>query len=145
MLLHEPEIALERLRELKRAGIRVAIDDYGTGYSSLANLRRFPVHMVKIDREFISEIATSKQGQAIVKAMIDLAVALDHEVIAEGVETGAELDVLRNLGCDLVQGYLLGMPMPSENALLLATSCRTETQDQGQSASAGTAHLLPQP
>ncbi|MGD9999818.1 MAG: EAL domain-containing protein, partial [Ilumatobacteraceae bacterium] len=122
MLLDDPQAALERLRELKAAGIRVAIDDYGTGYSSLAYLRRHPVHMVKIDREFIADIASSKQSQAIVKAMIDLAHGLDHQVLAEGVETAAELDVVRNLGCGLVQGYLLGMPMPSEEALLLATS-----------------------
>jgi EAL domain-containing protein (putative c-di-GMP-specific phosphodiesterase class I) len=145
MLLDDPETALERLRELKRAGIRVAIDDFGTGYSSLAYLRKYPVHMVKIDREFIAEIASSKQDQAIVKSMIDLAHGLDHEVLAEGVETSAELEVLRNLGCGLVQGYLLGMPMPSEDALLLATSSRTRTPDQGQSASVEMAHLQPQP
>ena len=145
MLLDDPETALERLRELKRAGIRVAIDDFGTGYSSLAYLRKYPVHMVKIDREFIAEIASSKQDQAIVKSMIDLAHGLDHEVLAEGVETSAELEVLRNLGCGLVQGFLLGMPMPSEEALLLATSSRTRTPDQAPSASVEMAHLQPQP
>ena len=145
MLLDDPVVALERLRELKRAGIRVAIDDFGTGYSSLAYLRRYPVHMVKIDREFIAELASSKQDQSIVKAMIDLAHGLDHEVLAEGVETGAELDVLREMGCGLVQGYLLGMPMPSEDALLLATSSRTRTPDQEPSASDETARLQPQP
>ena len=145
MLFDDPETTIERLRELKRAGIRVAIDDFGTGYSSLASLRRYPVHMIKIDREFIAEIASSKQDQAIVKAMIDLARGLDHEVLAEGVETNAELELLRTLGCGLVQGYLLGMPMPSEDALLLATSCRRGTPDQVPSTSAGTAHLQTQP
>jgi len=121
MLLDDPDKALERLRELKLAGIRVAIDDFGTGYSSLAYLRRYPVHMVKIDREFVAEIAASTQDQCIVRAMVDLAKALDYVVLAEGVETGAELEVLRALGCQLVQGYLIGRPMPSEDALLLAT------------------------
>jgi diguanylate cyclase (GGDEF)-like protein len=122
MLLDDPDKALDRLRELKQAGIRVAIDDFGTGYSSLAYLRRYPVYMVKIDREFVAEIAASTQDQCIVRAMVDLARGLDYVVLAEGVETGAELDVLRSLGCQLVQGYLIGRPMPSEDALLLATS-----------------------
>ena len=126
MLLDDPDKALERLRELKLAGIRVAIDDFGTGYSSLAYLRRYPVHMVKIDREFVAEIAASTQDQCIVKAMVDLAKGLDYVVLAEGVETGAELDVLRALGCQLVQGYLIGRPMPSEDALLLATSTNSD-------------------
>jgi predicted signal transduction protein with EAL and GGDEF domain len=145
MQLEDPDAALERLRELKAAGIRVAIDDYGTGYSSLAYLRRHPVHMVKIDREFIADIASSKQSQIIVRAMIDLARGLDHDVLAEGVETAAELEVLRGLGCRLVQGYLLGMPMPSEEALLLATSSRTRSRDPEPSASAGTTRLRPRP
>ena len=121
MLLDDPDTALERLRELKLAGIRVAIDDFGTGYSSLAYLRRFPVHMVKIDREFVAGLASSTQDQCIVRAMVDLAKALDHVVLAEGVETGAELEVLRELGCQMVQGYLIGRPMPSEDAIRLAT------------------------
>jgi PAS domain S-box-containing protein len=122
MLLDDPESALERLRELKLAGIRVAIDDFGTGYSSLSYLRRYPVHMVKIDREFITELASSKQDQCIVRAMVDLSRGLDHVVLAEGVETPAELDVLRAIGCDLVQGYLIGRPMPGEDALLVAST-----------------------
>jgi diguanylate cyclase (GGDEF)-like protein len=122
MLLDDPETAIDRMRALHRAGIRVAIDDFGTGNWSLSSLRRFPVQMFKIDREIIAEIASSKQGHAMVKAMIDLAHGLGQEVLAEGVETTAELEVLRELGCGLVQGYRLGMPMPSEDALLLATS-----------------------
>ncbi len=132
MLLDDPDKALDRLRELKLAGIRVAIDDFGTGYSSLAYLRRYPVHMVKIDREFVAEIAASTQDQCIVRAMVDLAKGLDYVVLAEGVETGAELEVLRALGCQLVQGYLIGRPMPSEDALLLATSANA-----GVAATAG--------
>jgi diguanylate cyclase (GGDEF)-like protein len=129
MLLDDPETALARVRELRAAGIRVAIDDFGTGYSSLAQLRRHAVHMIKIDREFVADLPASKQSRTIVRAMIDLAAGLDLEVLAEGVETQAELDVLRELGCGLVQGYLLGRPMPSEDALLVATSSRTRTPD----------------
>jgi Amt family ammonium transporter len=153
MLLDDPDKALERLDELKAAGVRVAIDDFGTGYSSLAYLRRYPVHQVKIDREFVSEIASSTQNQCIVKAMVDLAKGLEYEVLAEGVETSAELEVLRDLGCDLVQGFLIGRPVPPEDALALATSAlkaeelssRTETPDPELSASDETEHLQPQP
>ena len=153
MLLDDPDKALDRLKELKLAGVRVAIDDFGTGYSSLAYLRRYPVHMVKIDREFVSEIASSTQNQCIVKAMVDLALGLEYEVLAEGVETSAELDVLRELGCNLVQGFLIGRPVPPEDALALATSSvkadelssRTETPDPAPSASDETEHLQPQP
>ncbi|MCB0999093.1 MAG: EAL domain-containing protein [Acidimicrobiales bacterium] len=144
MLLDDPEKALDRLRELKLAGVRVAIDDFGTGYSSLAYLRRYPVHMVKIDREFVAEIASSTQDQCIVRAMVDLATGLDYEVLAEGVETGAELEVLRSLGCHLVQGFLVGRPMPADDAHELAiravggeeVSSRTESPDPVPSASA---------
>jgi diguanylate cyclase (GGDEF)-like protein len=153
MLLDDPDKALERLEELKAAGVRVAIDDFGTGYSSLAYLRRYPVHMVKIDREFVSEIASSTQNQCIVKAMVDLAQGLEYVVLAEGVETSAELDALRELGCDLVQGFLIGRPVPPEDALALATSAlsadevssRTGSPDPSPSASDGTEHLQPQP
>ncbi|MFM2072082.1 MAG: hypothetical protein RLZZ623_2345 [Actinomycetota bacterium] len=145
MLLDDPIRSLERLRELKVAGIRVAIDDFGTGYSSLSYLRRYPVHMIKIDREFISDLASSKQDQSIVQAMVDLAHGLDYAVLAEGVETAAELDVLRRLGCEMVQGYFLGMPMPSAEALLMAVSCRTETPDRVPSAWDETERLQPLP
>jgi EAL domain-containing protein (putative c-di-GMP-specific phosphodiesterase class I) len=145
MLLDDPTRALERLRELKAAGIRVAIDDFGTGYSSLSYLRRYPVHMIKIDREFISDLASSKQDQSIVQAMVDLAHGLDHAVLAEGVETAAELDVLRRIGCEMVQGYFLGVPMPSADALVLAVSSRTESPDQAQSTWDETERLQPQP
>ncbi len=153
MLLDDPDLALERLDQLVAAGVRVAIDDFGTGHTSLAHLRRYPVHMVKIDREFVSEIASSKQNQVVVKAMVDLAKGLDYEVLAEGVETSAELEVLRELGCDLVQGFLIGRPVPPEDALALATSAlradelssRTRTPDPERSASVGTEHLQPQP
>lgn len=145
MLLDDPTRALERLRELKAAGIRVAIDDFGTGYSSLSYLRRYPVHMIKIDREFISDLASSKQDQSIVQAMVDLAHGLDHSVLAEGVETAAELDVLRRIGCEMVQGYFLGVPMPSADALVLAVSSRTGSPDQAQSTWDETERLQPQP
>jgi diguanylate cyclase (GGDEF)-like protein len=139
MLLDDPDKALDRLRELKLAGIRVAIDDFGTGYSSLAYLRRYPVHMVKIDREFVAEIAASTQDQCIVQAMVDLARGLDYVVLAEGVETNAELEVLRRLGCQMVQGYLIGRPMPSEDALLLATSSGRQAPIDADDAAAADA------
>jgi EAL domain-containing protein (putative c-di-GMP-specific phosphodiesterase class I) len=96
--------------------IRVAVDDFGTGYSSLAYLRRLAVNTLKIDRSFIGELHDS-QGLAIVEAVIGLARSLGMDVVAEGVETPAQLEVLRERGCHLIQGYLFARPM-SRQALL---------------------------
>ena len=93
-------------------GIRVAVDDFGTGYSSLAYLRRLAVNTLKIDRSFVGEL-NEGQGVAIVKAVIGLAHSLGLEVVAEGVETAAQLEALREQGCDLIQGYLFARPMSS--------------------------------
>ena len=107
---------------LKRLGVRVAIDDFGTGYSSLGYLKRFPVDVVKIDRSFVDGMQTSAVDSAIVAAVIGLAAAVGMTTVAEGVETAAQLERLRKLGCHTVQGYYLAKPMraSSMEALLWA-------------------------
>jgi predicted signal transduction protein with EAL and GGDEF domain/DNA-binding response OmpR family regulator len=109
--LHEVIPALQRLSHL---GVQVAIDDFGTGYSSLAYLTSLPISEVKIDRSFVNDLGTSEQSKAVVTAIVALARALHLRVIAEGVETERQLEVLHQLGCDLVQGYLYARPLSAE-------------------------------
>jgi EAL domain-containing protein (putative c-di-GMP-specific phosphodiesterase class I) len=101
------------LAELRELGVRIAIDDFGTGHSALSYLRRFPIDRVKIDREFIQEIDKSRSNRAIVSAIVDMAHGLDLSVTAEGVETEAQVDILREQKCEEVQGFLFGRPMPA--------------------------------
>ena len=102
------------LRELSDMGIRLALDDFGTGYSSLSRLTTFPIHRVKIDRSFISNLTVSPDGAPLVEAILAMAKSLGLEVIAEGVETEAQLQFLCERGCDEVQGYLLSPPIPAD-------------------------------
>ncbi|WP_156492393.1 EAL domain-containing protein, partial [Oleiphilus sp. HI0080] len=104
----------ERLADLREIGIKVSIDDFGTGYSSLSYLRHLPVDTLKIDREFIDNIECSKAQQAITKAIVVLSNSLDLKVVAEGAENEAQLDLLRSLGCDYVQGYYVSRPLDKE-------------------------------
>jgi EAL domain-containing protein (putative c-di-GMP-specific phosphodiesterase class I) len=107
------------LEELHALGVRVIIDDFGTGYSSLSRLERFPVDYIKIDRSFVSKLEEETGARVLVKAMIDLSHALGLEVIAEGVETAGQLERLREMGCDLAQGYYFSRPMASEAVQIL--------------------------
>ncbi len=100
------------LRRLKALGVRIAMDDFGTGYSSLSYLQSFPFDKIKIDQSFISNVKSNPQSVAIVRAVIGLAHGLSLPVLAEGVETKAQLDFLADASCDEVQGYLLGRPRP---------------------------------
>jgi diguanylate cyclase (GGDEF)-like protein len=114
VLLHDTETALETLRALKLIGVKLAIDDFGTGYSSLSYVKRLDVDRLKIDRSFISEVLDSTEAAAIVRAIIQLGHALELDVLAEGVETQAQLDFLRTNGCDQIQGYLVSPALPPE-------------------------------
>ena len=119
-VVEDPVRAEQVVRGLVALGIRVAIDDFGTGYSSMAALTRLPLECLKIDRSFVADLDTGGPGTTIVTASIRLAHDLGMRVVAEGVETAAQLERLREMGCDVVQGYLLGRPLPAVEAAELA-------------------------
>jgi diguanylate cyclase (GGDEF)-like protein len=112
-IMNDMRNAVEVLNELHEIGISLSIDDFGTGYSSLSYLRQLPVNRIKIDRSFISEIDSADSAAAIARAVVNLGQSLGLEVVAEGVETTAQLDYLREIKCDEAQGYLFGRPMPA--------------------------------
>jgi EAL domain-containing protein (putative c-di-GMP-specific phosphodiesterase class I) len=104
--------AVSILRRLKMLGVRVAVDDFGIGYSSLSYLQAFPFDKIKIDQSFVSNIGKNKQSVAIIRAVIGLAKGLSVPVAAEGVETQTQFEFLRKAGCEELQGYLFGRPHP---------------------------------
>ncbi|AYG61613.1 putative bifunctional diguanylate cyclase/phosphodiesterase [Rhizobium jaguaris] len=106
------ERSLHMLRQIKALGVSIALDDFGTGYSSLDTLRSFPFDKIKLDRSFMSEIESSPQAKAIIRAVLALGKSLDIPVLAEGIETQGQLTLLSAEGCDEAQGYLLGRPVP---------------------------------
>lgn len=112
-LLDEPQIVLRNLQALKQKGIQISIDDFGTGYSSLGQLRQLPIDSIKIDRSFVLEIDHGR-GDLFAETIIMLAHKLGAETVAEGVDTEDQLQCLRGLGCDTVQGFLYAKPMPVE-------------------------------
>lgn len=118
-MMQEIESASVRLAELSSLGVRISIDDFGTGYSSLAYLVRLPVNQIKIDKSFTDKLLTDSNSATVTKTIIGMAHELDMEVIAEGVETQAQVDFLTAHGCINFQGYLYGKPMEPENLLAL--------------------------
>jgi CheY-like chemotaxis protein len=112
--MRDAELAITTLRELKALGFRISIDDFGTGFSSLAYLKRFPLDELKIDKSFVDGLGTDPEDTAIVAAVMGMAHALDLGVVAEGVETADQAARLRTLGCDEAQGYYYGRPAPAE-------------------------------
>jgi EAL domain-containing protein (putative c-di-GMP-specific phosphodiesterase class I) len=110
-MIADPEGALRNLHLFADAGIKIAIDDYGAGLSSLAYLKQLPAHELKIDRMFISSLSSSHRDPLLVRSTIDLAHALDMEVTAEGVDSPASQALLKVMGCDLMQGFLIAKPM----------------------------------
>ncbi|MGI9646105.1 MAG: sensor domain-containing protein, partial [Ilumatobacteraceae bacterium] len=126
-LMDAPGVALETFAQLHAIGVQSAIDDFGTGYSSLSYLKRFPVDSVKIDRTFVEDIVTDPDSRAIVEAILRLADAMGLETVAEGVETTEQLEMLRQLGCDRVQGFLFaGALPPAELSSLLTDRLRAQ-------------------
>jgi diguanylate cyclase (GGDEF)-like protein/PAS domain S-box-containing protein len=114
IIMQDIEHVIGVMRELKNMGVMLAIDDFGTGYSSLSYLKRFPVDRLKIDQSFVRDIITDRDAQAITQAVISLGQTLGIRVIAEGVETAKQRDLLAERGCHEIQGYLIAKPMPAE-------------------------------
>ena len=115
-IIGDKERALQTLRRIKALGVTIAIDDFGTGYSSLETLRAFPFDKIKLDRSFMTEVEVSPEAKAIVRAILALGQSLKVPVLAEGVETKSQLDILLTEGCDEAQGYFLGRPAPMDAA-----------------------------
>lgn len=111
-LVDDSDIVHERMQALRDFGIQWSLDDFGTGYSSLSQLKRFPFEQIKIDQSFVRDLLSDKRNMAIVETIIRLARNLNLSIIAEGVETEAQLQALSDAGCALYQGYLVGRPMP---------------------------------
>lgn len=119
VMIDSAEKALDRIRKVKEMGIKVAIDDFGTGYSSLSYLNKFPADMLKIDKSFIDVMNTSEASKQYVATIISIGHILNLNVISEGVETEDQLDTLRQIGCDYIQGFIWGRPLPPEDAAKL--------------------------
>ena len=116
IMIDSAEKALERIEQLKAMGMKVAIDDFGTGYSSLSYLNSFPSDLLKIDKSFIDKMNLSDSSRQYVAMIISIGHTLDLKVISEGVESADQVDVLKDIGCDYIQGFVWGKPMPPEEA-----------------------------
>jgi diguanylate cyclase (GGDEF)-like protein len=125
-MIDDPEQTLRTLEQLRDLGVRVALDDFGTGYSSLSLLQRFPLQRIKIDRAFVNNVAHDGHDRALVRTILAMGESLGLEVVAEGVETIEQLDVLTQLGCTHVQGYLISRPVHA-NAMRGTLSALADT------------------
>jgi diguanylate cyclase (GGDEF)-like protein len=125
-LMADAEHNMDKLRALRELGVHLAIDDFGTGFSSLAYLHRFPIDYLKIDRAFVSALGRTSGDLTMVAAIISLAHALGIEVVAEGVETADQRDLLAEMGCDLAQGFLFARPGPPANLTAWVGSSKTQ-------------------
>ncbi len=138
-IFDDAERAADTLYRLRQMGFRIALDDFGTGYSSLYNIRKFALDCLKIDRSFIDGMGRERESAAIVHSIIHLGKALGMQVVAEGVETEAQVQALRVAGCSHLQGYHLARPMPEDQALMLAGKRYILDQaDQAEAAGTGT-------
>jgi diguanylate cyclase len=114
IMISEPELALATLRRLRSLGVRVALDDFGTGYSSLSLLQKFPLQRIKIDRAFVHGVADNPNDRSLVRTIIAMGRSLGLDMVAEGVESVHQLQVLSDLGCSKAQGYLISHPVPPD-------------------------------
>jgi diguanylate cyclase (GGDEF)-like protein/PAS domain S-box-containing protein len=119
ILMRDAEAVTHELKELRKLGVSVSIDDFGTGYSSLAYVKKFPVDRIKIDQSFVRNMATDPNDAAIVRAIVNLGHSLGIDVIAEGVDSPEQVDMLRAEGCEEAQGYLFARPCPAEDFIAL--------------------------
>ncbi|MEK7423159.1 MAG: EAL domain-containing protein [Actinomycetota bacterium] len=114
VMISEPELALATLQKMKALGVRVALDDFGTGYSSLSLLQRFPLQRIKIDRAFVQGVADNPSDRALVRTIVAMGISLGLDMVAEGVESLHQMQVLSELGCKKAQGYLISHPVPAD-------------------------------
>ena len=112
VLIEDFDRGLALLRRLKALGVRISMDDFGSGYSSLSYLQAFPFDKIKIDRAFVINVGRNPQSAAIIRAVIGLGHGLEMSIVAEGVETQEQLGFLADEGCDAMQGYFIGKPLP---------------------------------
>lgn len=119
VMIDSTEKALDRINEVRKMGITIAIDDFGTGYSSLSYLEKLPVDVLKIDKSFIDAMNTGDSSKKYVEMIISIGHVMDMKVLSEGVETEEQLDTLKGISCDYIQGYIWGRPMPVEEAAAL--------------------------
>jgi len=140
IVLDHDERALQTLRLLHAMGVRIAFDDFGTGYASLSMLTRFPLTTLKIDRSFIRNLGPSGNDHAIVRALVSMGREMGLDVIAEGIETISQQEILRTLGCEIGQGYLYSKALPIEAfCQLLATGTRRDASASPAATQAGRA------
>lgn len=132
IFIRDLNLAIARIRELQRLGLSIALDDFGTGYSSLSYLQRMPIDAVKLDRSFVSDLSTDSATVSMVQSVLAMARALKLRVVTEGVETQEQLSILRELGCDEAQGYLLGRPESAEMAFQRVLDSPGKTIEPGQ-------------
>ncbi|MEY3445736.1 MAG: hypothetical protein RIR45_491 [Pseudomonadota bacterium] len=138
VLIDDVESVIDVLGRLKQIGVSVALDDFGTGYSSMTYLRRLPIDVLKIDQSFVRDLVEDEGARSIVQAIIAMAHALQHKVVAEGVETLAQADLLRAWGCDQAQGYYFSRPVPAAALEALMTRIlRPQEVASGISSEAG--------
>ena len=132
MIMVDPEDTAAKLDAIRGRGVMLALDDFGTGHSSLSYLKRFPLNRLKIDRSFISDIASDHDDEAIVSAIIAMAHHLKVGVVAEGVETLQQLDFLRLRECDLIQGYLVSQPLPAADVVPWCLDWQRQLREHGK-------------
>jgi EAL domain-containing protein (putative c-di-GMP-specific phosphodiesterase class I) len=123
-MINNPGVAAGVMRDLRELGVQVYLDDFGTGFSSLSYLHRFPIDVVKIDRSFVNSIETDSRQTALIAGIVSIARAFRMKVVGEGVETEGQMARLRELGCDMAQGYLIARPLTADQARVLLVERR---------------------
>ena len=129
-IMQNPDQVLATMQGMAGLGVRFSLDDFGTGFSSFMHLQRLPIDLLKIDRSFVKGIDVAGSDRQLVNAMIDLGHSLDLEVVAEGVEQRQQLDALRQMGCDQVQGFFISPAMPFEELCYFLDAYRMGREDQ---------------
>ncbi|MBA3629343.1 MAG: EAL domain-containing protein [Actinobacteria bacterium] len=128
VITKEDDVVMDNLRRLSALGVTLAIDDFGTGYSSLSSLQRFPIDIIKIDKSFVDRVANGDEASAVARAVTDLSHTWGLTTVAEGIETAEQMSALRDMGCNLGQGYYLGVPMRAEEILSVLCEGVLETK-----------------